>query len=297
MSSRNYDCKHVRRRGSRRPTATRAAGVQPCEPALPGRACRAPSRTSRPPTTAGQVARVRRLARCGARPRRRSRSSSAVGEAAVAVERRARSRSPSGPSARTQAATLPRTRGVGVPSRSRSAISTLPSLSVTRKRRSGASPSASTTSSTAPLEPGRRLEQPGREAEDRADVDVLARAGRAPRPVVAPAGERAEHGHQLARALGQLVVDARRHLAVALAGEQAVGDHAVEARAQLLGRDPREHALELDEATRARGEVAHDQQRPLVADEVERPRIRRPLVIRMTLGGRRSRDEISPDSA
>src|SRR6185312_5804937 len=70
----------------------------------------------------------------------------------------------------------------------------------------------------------------------------------------------------------------------------AVRDHAVEARAELLGRDAREHPLELDEATRARGEVTNDQQRPFVADEVERPRIWGPLVIRMTLGGRRSRD-------
>ena len=60
---------------------------------------------------------------------------------------------------------------------------------------------------------------------------------------------------------------------------------------------PGQHALELDEATRAGGEVTDDQQRPLVADEVERPRIWGPLVIRMTLGGRRSRDEILQISA
>src|SRR5439155_1568270 len=40
------------------------------------------------------------------------------------------------------------------------------------------------------LEPGRRLEQPRGEAEDRAHVDVLAGARRAPRPVIAPAGQR-----------------------------------------------------------------------------------------------------------
>ena len=132
----------------------------------------------------------------------------------------------------------------------------------------------------------RRGEHPGGEAEDRADVDVLARARGAPGPVVAPAGERAEHGHQLARALGQLVVHARRHLAVALAGEQAVGHHAVQARAQLLGRDAGQHALQLDEAARAGGQIADDQQRPLVADEVEGASVRRPLVVWMALGGR-----------
>ena len=173
---------------------------------------------------------------------------------------------------------------------SRSVISTWPSASVSWKRRSGSSPRASTTSSTVPLSCGPGVEHPGREAEDRADVDVLARARGAPGPVVAPAGERAEHGHQLARALGQLVVHARRHLAVALARQQAVGDHAVQARAQLLGRDAGQHALELDEAPRAGGEIADDQQRPLVADEVERAGVGRPLVVGMALGGRNGRD-------
>ena len=205
------------------------------------------------------------------------------------------SRSPSGPSARTHAATLPRTVAVGVPSRSRSAISTLPSRIVTRKRRSGASPSASTISSTAPSRPAGGSSSPGARRKIAPTLTSSPGARCGPRPVVAPLGERAEHGHQLARALGQLVVDARRYLAVALAREQAVGDHAVEARAQLLGRDAGQHALQLDEATRACGEVADDQQRPLVADQIEGPRIWGPLVIRMTLGGRRSRDEMTPD--
>src|SRR5437868_7076172 len=85
-------------------------------------------------------------------------------------------------------------------------------------------------------------------------------------PLVAAAREPGEHGQQLAGALGELVVDARRNLAVALAREEAVGDHAVEPRAELLGRDARKDPLELDEPPGAGREVADDQQRPLVAD-------------------------------
>ena len=130
----------------------------------------------------------------------------------------------------------------------------------------------------------RRLQHAGREPEDRADVDVLALARPAPGPVVAPARERAEHRHELARALGQLVVHARRHLAVALARQQAVGDHAVQPRAQLLGGDAGQHALQLDEAPRAGGEVTDDQERPLVAHEIEGAGVRRPLVVGVALG-------------
>ena len=207
-----------------------------------------------------------------------------VGEAA-SPGRRAR---PSSRRGRARAPTprrVPRRSRVGVPSPSARRSRRGRSPSVTRYWRSGASPSASTISSTVPSSAGRRLEQAGREAEDRADVDVLAGTRRAPRPVVAPARERAEHRHQLARALGQLVVDARRHLAVALARQQAVGDHAVQPRAQLLGRDAGQHPLQLDEPARAGGEVTDDQQRPLVAHEVERAGVRRPLVVRVTLGG------------
>src|SRR4051794_33725577 len=100
----------------------------------------------------------------------------------------------------------------------------------------------------APLHAGWRLDHAGREAEHGADIDVLARARRAPGPVVAPAGELADHRHQLARALGQLIVHPRRHLAVPLTGEQPVGDHPVQPRPQLLGGDAWEHPLELDEA-------------------------------------------------
>ena len=123
-------------------------------------------------------------------------------------------------------------------------------------------------------------------AQDRADVDRLAGARRAPGPAVAPARQGADDGQQVTGALGQLVVHARGHLAVALAREQPVGHHPVQPRAQLLGRDAREHALQLDETPRAAGQIAHDEQGPLVAHQVERPRVRSPLVVGVTLGGR-----------
>ena len=83
-------------------------------------------------------------------------------------------------------------------------------------------------------------------------------------------------------AFGELVVDTWRDLAVPLAREHPVGDHPVQARAQLLGRDPGQYPLELDEPARTGGKVADDQQRPLVADEIERPSVGRPLVVGMT---------------
>ena len=201
------------------------------------------------------------------------------------------SRSPSGPSARTHAATLPRTVAVGVPSRSRSAISTPPLLIVTQVAALGrARPRRRRPARRRPR--GRRggSSRPGARRKIAPTLTSSPGARRGPRPVVAPLRERAEHRHQVARALGQLVVDARRHLAVALTREQAVGDHPVQARAQLLRGDAGQHALQLDEAPRAGGEVADDQQRPLVADKIERACIGGPLVIRVTLGGRRCRD-------
>ena len=101
-----------------------------------------------------------------------------------------------------------------------------------------------------------------------------------------PASQLAEDRRQLAGPLGQFVVDARRNLAVALTGQHPVGDHPVQARAQLFSGDPGQHALELDEAPRAGEQVTNDQQRPLVADHVERACIRRPLVVRVALSGR-----------
>ena len=63
---------------------------------------------------------------------------------------------------------------------------------------------------------------------------LLTLARRAPGPLVPPAREGADDGKQVARALRQLVVHARGHLAVALPGQQPVGHHPVEPRPQLL---------------------------------------------------------------
>ena len=109
------------------------------------------------------------------------------------------------------------------------------------------------------------------------------RPGRVPAPARAPARERADHGQQLAGALGQLVVDPRRHLAVALAGEQAVGDHPVQARAQLLGGDPGRTRWS---STKRRGPAARSRMMSSVHLSPTRssaPGIGRPLVIGMAL--------------
>jgi hypothetical protein len=62
----------------------------------------------------------------------------------------------------------------------------------------------------------------------------------------------------------------------------------------LLGRDSGQDALQLDEPAGTGDEIADDQQRPLVADEIERAGVRRPLVIWMTLGGRYVWNEVTP---
>ena len=110
-------------------------------------------------------------------------------------------------------------------------------------------------------------------------------AGRAPGPLVAPAGELADDGQKVLGALGQLVVDPRRDLAVALAGQQSVGNHAIQPRAQLFGGDPGQDPLQLDEPARAACQVADDKQRPLVTHEIQGPCIRGPLVVGVALGG------------
>ena len=133
-----------------------------------------------------------------------------------------------------------------------------------------------------------------REPEDRSDVDRLIGAGWAPGPLVAPARKLAEDRHQRAGTFGQLVVDARRYLAIALPGEHPVGDHAVQPRAQLLGGDSGQHTLELDEPARAGREITDDQEGPLVSDKVERARIGGPLIVRVAFGGWSLRNKDAP---
>ena len=192
-------------------------------------------------------------------------------------------RSASGPNARTQACSSP----VTVASAGRRRARRRPARRRRRAARRGRRPARRRRPSTAtvPWTTG-PTGRPGRAAQDRADVDALAGARRAPGPLVAPARERADDRQQVARALGQLVVDPRRDLAVALAGQEAVGDHAVQPRAQLLGGDPRQDPLQLDEAAGAAGEVADDEQGPLVTHEIEGARVGRPLVVGVPFLGR-----------
>ena len=190
---------------------------------------------------------------------------------------------PPGPRARTQAPTVPRTEAVGWAPPT-SDTSTRPLFSVIRNCRSGGVAVGLHDQLDGALEPRWGLENPWRQAENRADIDVLAWPWRAPRPVIAPARERAEDGNQLARAFRQLVVDTRRNLAVALTRKQAVGHHAVQPRTQLLRGDARQDALELDEPARTGSEITDDEQRPLVTDEIQGARVRRPLVVGVTFG-------------
>ena len=190
---------------------------------------------------------------------------------------------PSGPSARTHAATVPRTDADGCAPPT-SEISDAAALERDQELALGRFALGLHDQLDGALQPGRGREHPRRQAEDRADVDVLPGARRAPGPVIAPARERAEDGDQLARTLGQLVVHARRHLAVALARQQSVGHHPVQPRAQLLRGDARQDPLKLDEPARPGGEIADDEQRPLVTYEIQSTRIWRPLVVGVTFG-------------
>ncbi len=192
----------------------------------------------------------------------------------------------SSPPARARAptpATVPRTDAVGCAPPT-SDTSTRPPLSVIRNCRSGCFALGLHDQLDGALEPRRRLEDPWRQAENGADVDVLTGAWRAPRPGVAPARERAEDGDQFARTLRQLIVDSWRNLAIALPREEPVGHHAVQPRAQLLRGDSGQDALKLDEPARPGGEITDDEQRPLVTHEIQGARVWRPLVVGVTFG-------------
>ena len=70
--------------------------------------------------------------------------------------------------------------------------------------------------------------------------------------------------------LGQRVLDARRDLGVGVALDDPVLLERPQAKRQRAGADPRERALELAEAAAPGGEVTHEQQRPLAADQLGR---------------------------
>ena len=232
----------VRVRGARRRGVppSRVDGGPRSDIARQGRARRAASRDelraagARPRCVSARTRRPPRLhARLRARSRRAPRRRGRRGPrpAATRSSPRARARAPT-------PATVPRTDAVGCAPPT-SEISARPPLERDQVLALGRVALGLHDQLDGALQPRRRLEHPGARRKIAPTLTSSPGARRAPRPVIAPARERAEHGDQLARALGQLVVHARRHLAVALARQQAVGHHPVQPRAQLLGGDAR----------------------------------------------------------
>ena len=126
--------------------------------------------------------------------------------------------------------------------------------------------------------------QPGREPEDGADVNTLRRAGHSPRPLVAPASKLAEDRHELLGSFGELVIHARRNLAVALAG-RACRRRPCGSGANAIARSKsQEGCAAARRSGGARRKVADDEQGPLVTDQIEGPGIRRPLIVGVAFG-------------
>ena len=88
--------------------------------------------------------------------------------------------------------------------------------------------------------------------------------------VDAEAAERHDHGRERAAALGQRVARAQRTLAVALARDEAEILEPAQPAGQQVRRDGLERAGQIAVARDAAQQVADDQQRPAVADGVER---------------------------
>jgi hypothetical protein len=87
--------------------------------------------------------------------------------------------------------------------------------------------------------------------------------------LVPPCPQGAEHGPQISALRGQLVLEALGALLVAAPLEDPVLDEPSEAVAEDRAREP-EPRLEVGEAPDADGGLAQDQQRPAVADDLER---------------------------
>ena len=86
---------------------------------------------------------------------------------------------------------------------------------------------------------------------------------------VAPLHQRDDRRPQVQALLGQAVLVARRVLLVEAPLEHALLEQPREARLQHVARDA-EVGLDLVEAAQAQQHVAHDQQRPALADHLER---------------------------
>ena len=92
--------------------------------------------------------------------------------------------------------------------------------------------------------------------------------------VDAEAAERDDHRRERAAALGQRVARAQRALAVALARDEPEILEPAQPAGEQVGRDRLQRAREVAVARDAAQQVAHDQQRPAIADGIERRRDR-----------------------
>jgi hypothetical protein len=95
------------------------------------------------------------------------------------------------------------------------------------------------------------------------------RAGLAGQVLVAPAHQRDDDGIQITAGVGQVVLEAGRVLAVAPSLQDAGADQGAEAGRQRVARRPGA-VHHLVEPAVAEEDLAHGQQGPLLADDVQR---------------------------
>jgi hypothetical protein len=95
------------------------------------------------------------------------------------------------------------------------------------------------------------------------------RAGLTGQVLVAPAHQRDDDGIQVAARVGQVVLKAGRVLAVAPSLQDASADQGAEAGRQRVARRPRA-VHHLVEPAVAEEDLAHRQQGPLLADDIQR---------------------------
>jgi hypothetical protein len=105
-------------------------------------------------------------------------------------------------------------------------------------------------------------------------VSELHRSSRAAiEPAIAPPHQRDEDPEEVAAGVGQHVLVARRVRLVADTVEESFGDEPAEALGEDVAAD-RQRGLDLVEAARAEEQLAEDEGRPPVAEEIDRPRDR-----------------------
>src|SRR5216117_2344576 len=102
----------------------------------------------------------------------------------------------------------------------------------------------------------------------------------------APRRQRADHDAQLPSLVGQCVLGPRGMLRVEPARDQPVLLHQLEAPGQQGGRDAGQGGMEVLIAARALEQVAHDQERPPLAHQLQRLRHRTALPVPLRHTGR-----------